>query len=98
MRCGIIENPGRIMIFTCNHLDRLDPAFSRPGRIDYTLEFKKCNHAILAQILTSFFQQPIANDDVSSVNEYSVTPAQVMAECKMHKSVDSVLQALRLLK
>jgi len=35
---GIIETPGRILIISSNHYEKLDPALVRPGRIDITLE------------------------------------------------------------
>lgn len=92
---GINENPGRVMIFTCNHVERLDPAFLRPGRIDYTLEFKKCNRVVLAEILSNFYQCPVSSDEVSLVKEYSVSPAQVVALCKLHPSVTSAVDAIR---
>lgn len=39
---GITDSAkGKIIIMTTNHIDQLDPAFIRPGRIDLLLEVKK---------------------------------------------------------
>lgn len=31
---GVVDTPGRIVVMTTNHVDVLDPALIRPGRID----------------------------------------------------------------
>lgn len=31
---GIVDTPGRMVVLTTNHVDMLDPALIRPGRID----------------------------------------------------------------
>jgi SpoVK/Ycf46/Vps4 family AAA+-type ATPase len=35
---GLLASPGRIMIMTTNHMEKLDPALIRPGRADLKLE------------------------------------------------------------
>merc|ERR1719382_1658572 len=40
---GVLEMKGRMMVMTTNHLEKLDPALIRPGRVDLSLEFKRCN-------------------------------------------------------
>ena len=37
---GVAASEGRILFATTNHLERLDPALSRPGRMDVWIEFK----------------------------------------------------------
>lgn len=37
---GIQESTGRILVMTTNHVEKLDPALIRPGRIDENIEFK----------------------------------------------------------
>mgnify|MGYP003683367193 CR=1 FL=1 len=34
---GVVETPGRLLIMTTNHPEKLDPAITRPGRIDKTI-------------------------------------------------------------
>merc|ERR1712004_450128 len=45
---GVMEMPGRIMIITTNHPDKLDKALVRPGRIDMALEFGRCTSTDVA--------------------------------------------------
>ena len=40
---GILEMDGRIIIMTTNHIDKIDPALIRPGRIDIKINFKLLN-------------------------------------------------------
>lgn len=40
---GVLETPGRIMVMTTNHPERLDPALVRPGRIDVAVNFESCS-------------------------------------------------------
>ena len=52
---GIRETPGRILIITSNHYNKLDPALTRPGRIDIELEMSKLSRkhsAIYIRIYT----------------------------------------------
>merc|ERR1712241_241592 len=36
---GVLEMNGRMMVMTTNHLEKLDPALIRPGRVNLSLEF-----------------------------------------------------------
>lgn len=106
---GVQEHPGRIMIFTCNHPDRLDSAFLRPGRMDYILEFKKCNHQMLSDILHHYYKaENVSNDskldtdnhrgysklDISRILEYKYSAAEVLSICKMYQHPKQVIKHL----
>ena len=34
---GVVDTPGRILVMTTNHPEKLDPALIRPGRINKRL-------------------------------------------------------------
>ena len=57
---GLLEMPGRIIIITTNHPEKIDEALLRPGRIDRKIEFKKCTDNILKKIT-----QQLKDDDLS---------------------------------
>ena len=40
---GLLSNDGSICIFTTNHIERLDPAFLRAGRMNDIVEFEYLN-------------------------------------------------------
>ena len=48
---GIIELHNAMIIFTTNHLEHIDPAFTRSGRIDFHHEFKLASIHIIKEML-----------------------------------------------
>ena len=44
-----------MMVITTNHLDKLDPALTRPGRVDTCLHFRKCAPAAILDIFYNFY-------------------------------------------
>ena len=53
---GVLEMNGRMLIITTNHLEKLDPALVRPGRMDTSLEFKRCNKMAILDFFKHFFK------------------------------------------
>jgi len=58
---GIFSSHGRILIATTNHIEKLDNALIRPGRIDVKLEVNYINEEILTQFMNRFFPKYILN-------------------------------------
>ncbi|KAB5595125.1 mitochondrial chaperone BCS1-A [Ceratobasidium theobromae] len=52
---GVAASEGRILFATTNHLERLDPALSRPGRMDVWIEFKNATKWQCEQLFNNFF-------------------------------------------
>ncbi|KAE8680835.1 pentatricopeptide repeat-containing protein [Hibiscus syriacus] len=73
----------RIIIFTTNHKERLDPALVRPGRMDMHIHMSYCNVSIFKQLAFNYFG--IGNDGVFEqiermLEEVNVSPAEVAGE------------------
>lgn len=60
---GIITQHGRILVLTTNHIEKLDPAMLRPGRIDCELYIGYIDIETFKKFLDHFF--PDQNNDVS---------------------------------
>ena len=75
---GIQETPGRILIISSNHYEKLDPALVRPGRIDITLELKNANHQVISDIYTYLFNKKISKAILKKIPEYEYSPAELM--------------------
>jgi hypothetical protein len=78
---GIRETPGRILVITSNHYDRLDPALVRPGRIDLTLPMTHASHTTLRQMYAHFFKMPMHESVFLAENmsaEFKFSPAELV--------------------
>ena len=45
-----------MMVITPNHQDKLDPALTRPERVDTCLHFRKCVPAAILDIFYNFYE------------------------------------------
>jgi SpoVK/Ycf46/Vps4 family AAA+-type ATPase len=74
---GILETPGRIVIMTSNHPERLDPALIRPGRIDMIIKFDYCNTMEVEEIYKGITGRSVPADVLSRIPPKKYSPAQV---------------------
>ncbi|TFK90646.1 P-loop containing nucleoside triphosphate hydrolase protein [Polyporus arcularius HHB13444] len=58
---GVAASEGRLLFATTNHLERLDPALSRPGRMDVWIEFKNASKWQAELLFRNFF--PSTDED-----------------------------------
>lgn len=63
---GVAAAEGRILFATTNHLERLDPALSRPGRMDVWVEFKNASKWQAEALFRNFFPCVEEEDSTSS--------------------------------
>jgi hypothetical protein len=92
---GIYEFPGRIILMSCNFPERLAKALLRPGRIDYIIHFKKCNRRIIAELIQHYFDLNVL-PNVTGIEEYKYSAAEVSALCKQHlDNMSTVIKKLR---
>jgi len=75
---GIRETPGRILVISSNHYDKLDPALIRPGRIDITHELNNASHNIISEMYEHLFEKPIDKQLLQQVQEYLYSPAEII--------------------
>lgn len=52
---GVASQEGRILIMTTNHVDKLDDALIRPGRVDMKLKFDLATTAMVTTIFKAIF-------------------------------------------
>jgi energy-coupling factor transporter ATP-binding protein EcfA2 len=77
---GVLEAPGRIVIMTTNHIEKLDSALIRPGRIDLICEFKKCTNNSIIEFIEMFYDTELTDDSknqIRGLDEYKITPAEM---------------------
>lgn len=52
---GIASSEGRILIMTTNHIEKLDPALLRPGRVDMSIEFGNSDTRTIQDLYRSIY-------------------------------------------
>lgn len=74
---GILETPGRILIVTTNHVDKLDKAFIRPGRIDVNLEVGYCTLEMIKEMFDFFYEEDCSDLFKDYIYNKHITPAEL---------------------
>jgi hypothetical protein len=77
---GVVETPGRIIIMTSNHPEKLDQALIRPGRIDIKIKLSFMDASSLADMLNTFCSDGETTDPQAFAGmDGKITPARAMA-------------------
>ncbi|KAI1124231.1 BCS1 N terminal-domain-containing protein [Nemania abortiva] len=66
---GVASQEGRILIMTTNHIEKLDKALIRPGRVDMTVEFGLADEYMSTNIFRNIFAY-LEGDDDAEVEKY----------------------------
>ncbi|CAI7862314.1 unnamed protein product [Closterium sp. NIES-54] len=85
---GIAAQERRIVVMTTNHIERLDPALIRPGRIDFRLLLDCASSTQIARLFLRFFPDSPSSDAdgfASLFRERVVSPASVQGFLLLHK-------------
>jgi len=76
---GIRELNGSVIIFTTNHIENLDPAFTREGRMDMILEFKKCTTQQIKQLLIRNFDLHVEDKEYELLEKLDPYPDYLLS-------------------
>lgn len=98
---GVAAQDGRLLIMTTNHPEKLDPALTRPGRIDIVIRFTYADRAMIQELFFSIYRasndsEPnsdndkdkttaIATEFASHVPEGKFTAAEIQGYLLQHK-------------
>lgn len=83
---GIRETPGRILIISSNHYDKLDSALIRPGRIDITHKLNNASHNTIADIYLHLFGHSINTEKLAEIKADFYSPAELINIFVSHKT------------
>ncbi|KAI8477177.1 MAG: hypothetical protein J3K34DRAFT_515857 [Monoraphidium minutum] len=98
---GVVDTPGRIVVFTSNHPERLDPALVRPGRINRKIYMGHMAAAEAAEMLRHWFGGgaleeggPDAGRFAAAWADGALSPAALESMCAEHDDMGGLLAAL----
>jgi hypothetical protein len=89
---GVAASEARILFMTTNHLEKLDPALIRPGRIDVKFEMTLATQPMIAQMFRHFYSHGAAtssqDNTISSCPE-SASGENCVQQCSIHAMSES---------
>jgi len=94
---GLRETPGRIIVISSNHYDKLDPALTRPGRIDISLELTNASHNTISEIYFNLFKTQINSSKLAKIKPNFYSPAEIIniynsSNCEQNKMLDRLIK------
>jgi len=83
---GIVELHDLMLIFTTNHLEKIDSAFTRPGRIDYVLNLGLASVNIIKEMLLHKYRDEFVDSRrhdklFSKLKGDVISPADIQITC-----------------
>ena len=83
---GLEENSGRILVISSNHYKDLDPALTRPGRIDITIEMNNASHEIIGEMYKHLYETDTVDmKQLKKIKSYLYSPAEIINIYLQHK-------------
>lgn len=95
---GVVEQPGRIIVMTTNHIEQLDPAIYRPGRINMLLHLTYLRFEEAEQMLEHYYGCELSESQKAKLKKLpgltngKITPAEFEKRCYTCLTVDELLE------
>jgi len=86
---GIREMNDAVIIFTTNVLDSIDPALTRPGRVDKIIYMSYMTPPIIKQMLDHRYKCNIPLEELNGCRE-NITPAELQEICNTNEKTECI--------
>lgn len=85
---GVMSQEGHMLFMTTNHIERLDPALIRPGRIDWQREIGLASGAQIARMFHAFYPErgELAEAFVAALGGRVLAPAALQGHFLQHRN------------
>ncbi|KAI0602139.1 BCS1 N terminal-domain-containing protein [Biscogniauxia sp. FL1348] len=94
---GVASQEGRVLIMTTNHIDKLDRALIRPGRVDVTVEFSLADAEMTSAVFRAIFAY-LEGDDEPKFSQNSSpsleSPEALEEKARKRESYDAEINVL----
>ncbi|DAZ95416.1 TPA: hypothetical protein N0F65_006306 [Lagenidium giganteum] len=99
---GFIDCPGRMVIMTTNHPEKLDPALIRPGRVSKKLHLGYMSGHQMRLMIEYYCQVKLTAEqrerlDSLSAEDRAFTPADIEELCAEYEDVEAIISAAEVL-
>ena len=74
---GLKETPGRILGISSNHYDKLDPALTRPGRIDIIMKLDNVTRQTIGQMFRHYYGKEADSKLLKKIPDRIYSPAEI---------------------
>ncbi len=78
---GTLTRDNTIFIMTTNHVNKLDSALIRDGRVDVTIEMKLTNKEQISQMWKTIFKRDVSIEVLNKFKEFEYKPATILSRC-----------------
>jgi hypothetical protein len=72
---GVFEMPGRVIVFTSNHPEIIDPALLRPGRIDLNIQMDYLRRSDVRKYYEHWFETQMSEEIASNIVDHMFSQA-----------------------
>lgn len=89
---GLYTLDNYVIVFSTNHIEKLDPAFLRDQRITHKLEFKKCSKEILILFIEKWYKTTLSNKYLCKLKENTLSLANIASVCDKCDTLEEIFE------
>lgn len=91
---GVVDSPGRILVMTTNHPEKLDPALIRPGRINKQIHLGPMAPDCMAEMASHYLGEALTDSQKAQLRDVVCSPARVEQACAEAGSFGELMELL----
>merc|ERR1719375_1122282 len=92
---GVVDSPGRILVMTSNHPEKLDPALIRPGRISKRIHLGGMTAESMVGMVEHYHATTLTEAQKAELRDIAgLTPARVEQCCAEADSFEALVRLL----